>query len=130
MLLVEALMQLASGRTLEGRLSEGKWFEYRVSDDGTEVLRQGEPVRLEDFVEIEWREATKSPDVWVKEAKALLEMGASMIDVDTLAGVLAKVSELETQVNEAFERGKREARECPNTSWVEPVGGSIWSELK
>jgi hypothetical protein len=57
MLLAEALMQLASGKTLQGRLYQEKWLEYRVSDAGTEVLRQGEPVRLENFIELEWREA-------------------------------------------------------------------------
>lgn len=118
MLLTEALMKLAEGKTLEGRLGNGKWFEYRVSDDGTEILLHGDPVRLDDFIDLEWRDATKTSDVWVKEAKALLEMGAQKVDAGTLSGVLAKVSELEAQANEAFERGKKEAtNRCRGYIW-------------
>jgi hypothetical protein len=118
MLLVEALVHLFNDKPLEGQLGLGKWLEYRVSDDGTKVLRQGEPVRLEDLLEIEWRVPEKSPDTWVKEAKALLEMGAKTVDAPTLAGVLAKVSELETQVNEVFERSKKEAtQKCIDYVW-------------
>jgi hypothetical protein len=62
MLIEKALALLLSDQTLEGQLYEGKWLEYKLSDDGTQILRQNEPIRLEDLVLIEWRLPIKTTD--------------------------------------------------------------------
>jgi hypothetical protein len=102
-LLVDALVQLLSGDGLQGRdpfqepASEDEWLDYRLSEDGITLTCQGKPVPLENLMTLEWRTPVKTPDQWVKEAKALLEMGASQVDSNTLRGVLAKLADLEAK---------------------------------
>lgn len=97
-LLVEALVKLLSGSALEGRIPQEKeWLCYRLAEDGLTIQCQGEPVPLELLMEMIWREPVKTPDQWVTEAKALIAMGATLVDSETLAGVLAKVSDLEAE---------------------------------
>lgn len=40
------------------------------------------------------------PRDWVEDAKALLEMGAVMVDAGTVRGLLARIAELEERITD------------------------------